>query len=77
MEAPKRKYILTANIQADSLRDLSNALYNLSHQVNEIKGVSISGGVNSGWILELRDDGLPSHDAYMQALNVYLEELRK
>lgn len=77
-EAPKRKVEIVLKIGADSRRDLASALYNLSIAVDRDEvnvGTGVSGGPNSGWMYDYREDGL-EHEEYFRQLDAYLEAQR-
>lgn len=77
MNAPRRAVVLTAEIQADTRRDLASALFNLATQLEagEISGpVVVSGGYNSGYILHLQEDEGPTHDEFVERLRAFLQD---
>lgn len=78
-DAPRRAVILTAEIQADSRRELASALFNLSHQIDagEINGpVVTSGGYSSGYILHLEEGDHPTHNEWAEQIKAFLSAKR-
>ena len=78
-EAPRRAVVLTAEIQADSRRELSRALFDIATQLHcgEINGpVVISGGYSSGYILHLEEGEHPTHDEWAEQIKAYLAAKR-
>lgn len=76
--APRRRFVLTAKIEADSRKDLADALHALEFSVaaERLNGNSISGGPSYGWIVRLSEDEAVTHDSYFAAIEKELERLK-
>ena len=73
MSTPQRAYRLTLRLDADTLADLSNALFNLSHRADAGElTVGLSGGPSSGYIYELLHDPEQTHEKYFDDLRSHL-----
>jgi len=77
MEEPKRAVQFALNLQADSIEELEDALFNIltSLERKELRSVGCSGGVGSGYTYELLIAKHPTHKEYVQQLNKYLDYL--
>ncbi len=72
---PRRAFVLTLTIGADTREALSNALHNLSYQVAAEKLTEgVSGGVDSGYTYKLDVDESITHERYVQELTDYLDK---
>lgn len=74
-EAPKRACRLVLDMEADTRRDLADALYNMASQLERgelTRGVS--GGYSSGYVYELTESDHPTHDEWAKNLRAYLAE---
>ncbi len=73
MSAPMRQYRLTLKLDANSLSELADALFNLSHRVETGEMTAgMSGGVGSGYLYELLHDPEQTHDKYYADIREYL-----
>lgn len=72
---PVRRHILKITIEADTLDDLRSALESIQFWTasGNLSAHCVSGGYNSGWILEYQENEGVTHDSYVASLNAYLE----
>lgn len=71
---PKRAYVLTLSIGADSRDDLIGALQQLEYEIAAKKLTDgVTGGYSWGGSYKLEADETMTHDRYVSELNAYLE----
>jgi hypothetical protein len=74
-DRPRRAYVLTLELQADSRDDLSAALRQLALEVDRDRiSRGVWGGVSSGANYSLDIDESITHDLYFQHLEDFLRE---
>lgn len=74
MSKPVRKLRLTLMLEADTVRDLANALTNLAIDA-EREGLSqscVSGGMSSSYVYELLTNPEQTHERYFAELRAHL-----
>ena len=73
---PRRRYVATLKVQADSERDLIGHLFNIATTWDRegMSRSSVSGGYSSGHIIEVDCDESITHESWEAALQKYLEE---
>lgn len=77
-EAPRRAYVLTLEIGADSRDELCAALRQLEFQVHADQLTSgVSGGPGSGYTYNLIVDESITHDSYFAAVDAWLDEQKE
>lgn len=76
MEKPARRFRLDLFIEADTMEQLSSALFNLSTRADreELSASGVSGGYSSGYVYTLTDNPEMTHDRYVACLNEYLTQ---
>ncbi|WP_027817106.1 hypothetical protein [Paraburkholderia bannensis] len=74
-DAPQRAIVFHLDVQADSMRELSDVLFNLSNRVaaDDLSTHSVSGGYGSGFEHWLTVADGPTHDEYLAQLDDYLK----
>ena len=71
---PKRAYRLTLVLDADTQRDLANALWQMSMRIDRGElSTGMSGAPSDGSIYELLHDPAQTHETYFQQVREYLE----
>ena len=77
MEKPKRAVQFSLELEADTIEELENTLYNILIRMErgELSSTGVSGGVSSGYSYELISNDRPTHKEYVQQLNTYLDYL--
>lgn len=72
--APKRACRFMLDLQADTRKELADALYNMAIQIERGEMTNgVSGGYPSGFIYELVENDRPTHDEFVRDLRAYLE----
>lgn len=69
--AIERAHVLVGKFQADNLREMASLLWNLAQRIEREglgEGVSMSGGVQSGYVLQYRVNGDMTHDEYFKQI---------
>ncbi len=76
---PRRRYVATIKIEADTERDLISHLHNIGHNWERegISKSSVSGGYGSGHIIEVDCDENITHETWAEALEQYLAERKR
>lgn len=73
-DRPHRACRFVLDLQADNRQELADALYNMASRIERGEmSRGVSGGYSSGYIYELTENDQPTHDAYFDSLNTYLE----
>lgn len=73
---PHRACRFVLDLQADTRRDLANALSNMADQIDRGEmGRGVSGGYSTGYIYELIENDHPTHDEWYAELRAYLDAL--
>lgn len=78
--APHRRHVLKLDLQADSLPDLVDELHAIADGLelrDEEKVTRTSGGVHTGYHLELTTDYEQTHSRYQAAIKDYLAAVRR
>lgn len=71
--APRRACLLTLKLEADSLPELTSALFNIAAQAERGEMTTgVSGGPSSGHIYELLHDATQTHSKYFEEVCEYL-----
>lgn len=72
---PRRRLKMTLELHADTAKDISDALYDLSIEIEATLGQltggqyrSASGGSTSGWTVDVDIDGSITHESYLTEL---------
>lgn len=80
---PRRRHVLTLDLQADSLPDLAYELHAIADGLerrdpqDDVEVVHrTSGGLHAGYNLDLTTDYDQTHSRYMAAIKVWLETRR-
>ena len=75
---PVRAVRLTLLLDADSLLELSHALYAIADRAaRDELTTGVCGGPDSGYIYEVLQDPTMTHDAYHAALRAYLDQRKR
>ena len=74
-QKPQRAVILRTKIEANSVKEMADALINLAHRI-EREGLTVGcwGGTTDGGIYELINNGKPTKDEYFIQLDNYLAD---
>lgn len=73
MSSPRRAFVFTLELQADTRDDLISSLRHIEFMIAADKlTTGVSGGYNSGYTYKLDVDETITHDDYVAALNSYL-----
>ncbi len=76
--APRRRWRMELNLQADTLADMMRELHHIHHRLLEAEyrrepQIRVtSGGKGSGFTLAVDEDPDMDHGRYVEALNAYL-----
>lgn len=75
---PHRAYRLTLELEADSLRHLASALFNLATDAEreELSTSRVSGGYSSGYVMSLDHNEAQTGDKYRAELLAYVASLK-
>lgn len=76
-EQPRRAFVFTLKLGADTREELVRALDQISYQIAaDQMTTGVSGGVGSGYTYELLHDPEQTHEKYFAELHAYLDSTR-
>lgn len=75
-DSPKRRFVLTLEWGADDRESLAHALRHIAFEIDSesSSGRVTSGAPSDGGHYELREDPSMTHEAYFEAVKVWLAE---
>lgn len=76
--APRRAFVLNLKVQANTRRDLADALRTFAMDLERelLSGFGVSASPSSGWSYTLDVDETITKEAYFAAVNEYLRRAR-
>lgn len=75
-QKPRRAYVLTLELQANTKKELRDGLYHFFTALDrgELSGKGVSGSPSSGWIYNIDIDESITKEAYFAAIDEYLAQ---
>lgn len=79
MEKPRRRFVATLEVGADTIEDLAMVFRNLAYDAcrGQMPTTSVSGGYGAGYIWTMTENPEQTHDLYFEQNDAYLAWLKE